>query len=81
MLKPLHVMLKASLLHYKPFVSDVKEIGCVITPYDACVANKTINNKQHELAWQVDDVKPAHVSPKENEEFAIWYEENHGKDC
>ena len=33
MLKPLYGMLKASLLYYKQFVSDIKEIGYVINPY------------------------------------------------
>ena len=41
MLKPLYVILKASLLYYKQFVSDIKEIGYVINPYDTCVENKT----------------------------------------
>ena len=40
MLKPLYGTLKASLLYNKQFVSDIKEIGYVINPYDACVANK-----------------------------------------
>ena len=73
-------MLKASLLYYEQFVSDIKDIGYVINPYDACVANKIINNKQHTLTWHVDDVKSAHVSPKVNDEFAIWWEEKYGSD-
>ena len=63
MSKLLHGIIKASLLWYKQFVSDIKEIGCVINPYDACVANKISNNKQHALTWHADDVKSAHVSP------------------
>ena len=64
MFKPLYGMLKASLLCYKQFVSDIKEIGYVINPYDPCVANKIINNKQHTITWHADDVTFAHVHPK-----------------
>ena len=46
MLKPLHGMLKVSLVCYKKIISDVNEVGCVINLHDACVANKIINNKQ-----------------------------------
>ena len=42
MLKPLHVMLKASILYYKQFVKDITEIGYEINPYDPCVANKLL---------------------------------------
>ena len=58
---------EASLLHYKKNASDVKEIGYIRNPYDACVANKIINNKQHALTWHVDGVKSVHVGPKVND--------------
>ena len=81
MLKPLHGMLKKeSLPCYEQFTSDVKEIGHFTNPHDACVANKIIDNKQQTLTWHVDDAKHVLVSPKVNDEFAIWCEEKHGSD-
>ena len=63
-------MLKASLLCCKQFALDIKEIGHVTNPCDACVANTMINNKQYTLAWHADDAKSSHVSPKVNDDFA-----------
>ena len=73
-------MLKASLLYYQQFTSDIEKIGYIINPYDACVANKMINNKQHTLTWHVDDVKSSHVDPKINDNFKEWCEEKYGSD-
>ena len=67
-------------LCYKQVVFDIKKIGYVINSYDAWLDNKIINNKQHALTWHVDDVKSAHVSPKVNDEFAIWCEGKYGSD-
>ena len=62
------------------FASDIKDIGCVSNPHDAFVANKMINNKQHTLTSHVDDVKSSHFSPKVNDDFSVWCEENCGSD-
>ena len=42
--------------------------------YDACVANKIINDKQHTLTWYVDDVIASHVYAKVNDKFHKWCE-------
>jgi len=49
MLKALYGMLVASILYYKKFQKDIERIGYEINPYDMCVANKTVNGKQHNL--------------------------------
>ena len=36
----------------------------LLNPYDTCVANKEINNKQCTIAWYVDDNKISHVDEK-----------------
>ena len=36
-------------------------MGFELNPYDTCVANKTINNKQCTIVWYVDDTKISHV--------------------
>ena len=40
MLKALYGMLKASILYYKKFRTDIESIGYLVNPDDACVANK-----------------------------------------
>ena len=61
-------------------LTDIKDIGHVINPHDACAANKIFNNKQHALAWHADDVKSSHVNPKINDDFTIWCEEKYESD-
>ena len=36
-------------------------MGFELNPYDECVANKMINDKQCTIAWHVDDNKISHV--------------------
>ena len=35
-----------------------------INPYEKCIANKEINEKQCTLAWYVDDNKVSHEDPE-----------------
>ena len=41
----------------------MKSLGFEINPYDWCVANATINNKQCTICWHVDDLKISHMDP------------------
>jgi hypothetical protein len=41
----LYGMLVAALLYYKKFVKSLTKQGFKLNPYDACVANKTVNSK------------------------------------
>ena len=80
MLKALYGMLKASILYYKKFRADIESIGYIINPFDPCVANKTINGKQHTLTWHVDDVKASHEDSKVNDKFLEWCEKLYGSE-
>jgi hypothetical protein len=80
MLKALYGMLISSLLYYKKFRKDIESIGFDINPYDICVANRVVNEKQHTITWHVDDLKSSHVDPKVNDKFAIWCESTYGSD-
>ena len=80
MLKDIYGMLIASLLNYKKFRKDIKSIGFEVNPYDACVANRMVNGKQHTFAWHIDDLKSIHVDPKVNDDFQKWLEKNYGSD-
>jgi len=55
-------MMKSALLFYRKLVSEVREMGFVINPYDPCVANKMINGTQMMIRWHVDDLMISHKS-------------------
>ena len=80
MLKALSGMMIASILYYKKFRKDIESIGFEVNPYDICVANRTVNSKQHTVTWHVDDVKSSHVDPKVNDEFHTWCEQQYGSE-
>jgi hypothetical protein len=54
----------ASLSFYKKFTNSLTGIGFVLTPYDPCVANKTIDGHQMTGCFHVDDCKLSHRDPK-----------------
>jgi hypothetical protein len=78
-LKAIYGMIQSSLL-YKKFRKDLEGIGFKVNPYDPCVANRTINSKQHTITWDVGNVKFSHVDPKVNDEFHTWVENMYGDD-
>jgi hypothetical protein len=45
----------ALVLFYKKFVNSLKEYRFSMNPYDACVANKTVNGKVLTICFHVDD--------------------------
>ena len=78
-LKALYGMLVAALLWYKRLRDDLEEIGFVFNPYDPCVANRMIRDKQQTVCFHVDDLKSSHVMPEVNDEFLVWLNEMYGK--
>ena len=58
--KALYGCVDSALLWYKKFSEKLIDMGFIINPYDACIANKSINGKQCTVAWYVDDVKISH---------------------
>jgi hypothetical protein len=44
-LNALYGTMVAALLYYKKFVKSLTKQGYKLNPYDACVANKTVNRK------------------------------------
>jgi hypothetical protein len=71
-LRALYGMLVASLLWYKKFRADLEGVGFKFNPYDPCVANRTVDKKQHTVRFHVDDLMSSHMSPKVNDDFEIW---------
>ena len=72
-------MLISALLFYKKFKRDLEEYGFVFNPYDPCVANKNINDKQQTIRFHIDDLVSSHVDEKVNDEFLKRLTESYGK--
>ena len=45
----------ASLLYYQKFVKTLKRTGLQLNPYDTCVANSLLNDKQQTIFFHVYD--------------------------
>jgi len=58
-------MMKSALLFYRKLVSELREMGFEINPYDPCVANKMVNGTQMTIRWHVDDLMISHLSQDE----------------
>ena len=63
-------LLLSALLFYRNFSKDLEAYGFQINPYDPCVANKMINEKQMTVVWNVDHLKVSHVDKFEVTKFA-----------
>jgi hypothetical protein len=80
MLRALYGMLVLSILYYKKFRADIEGIGFIVNPYDPCVANRDVKNKQHTVTWHVDDLKSSHIDPTVNDTFYEWLEATYGSE-
>ena len=78
-LQALYGQIFALLLWYRKFRKDLEGIGFVFNPYDACVANRKVDGKQHTVRFHVDDLMSSHVKPKVNDGFNEWLDEMYGK--
>ncbi len=54
--KAVYGMMKSALLFYRKLVADLVSLGFTINPYDPCIANKIIHDKQMTVCWHVDDL-------------------------
>jgi hypothetical protein len=72
--KAIYGLLKSALLFYRKFVNDLKSYSSpfVINPYDPCIANATVGNKQMTVTWHVDDLKVSHIDPFQVTKFATY---------
>ena len=59
-LKALYGCMRSGLLWYKLFSETLQGHGSELNPYDPCVANKIIDNKQCTITWYVDDLNISH---------------------
>jgi hypothetical protein len=61
LLKALYGCLRSALLWYELYTSKLQGMGFELNPYDMCVANKMINDKQCTIGYYVDDNIATHV--------------------
>ncbi len=80
MLKALYGMMMSSLLYYLKFRGDLEGIGFRVNPYDPCVANRIVKNRQHTVIWHVDDLKSTHVNREVNYGFVSWLKKKYAND-
>ena len=59
--KVLYGCMKSAMLWYDTFKNCLENMGLKLNPYDPCVANKMINNKQCTIVWYVDNNKISHM--------------------
>lgn len=60
-LKALYGCIKSELLWYTLFTGTLKKKGFRLNPYNSCVADKMVDEKQCTITWYVDDLKISHV--------------------
>jgi hypothetical protein len=78
--KAVYGMMKSALLFYCKLVADLLSLDFEINPYDPCVANKIINDKQMTICWHVDDLFIGHVDPIVVTSFLDWLAQRYDTD-
>ena len=79
--KALYGTLRAALLFWRKLTKHLVDQGFVINPYNWCVVNKTINNKQCTIVWHVDDLKISHVKDDTVTDVINVIEEEFGREA
>lgn len=78
--KALYGTLQAALLFWEDLSGYLESLGYEVNPYDFCMMNKVVNDKQCTIAWHVDDLKISHVNTKVKEGVVQALKERHGKE-
>ena len=63
-LRAIYGCIESALQWYVLYKTTLEKEGFELNPYDLCIANKVINNKQFTLCWYVDDNKASHADKK-----------------
>ena len=77
--RALYGCVQSALLWYELYANTLKDIGFILNPYDLCVANCIIDEKQCTIVWYVDDNKISHVNPKVIDRIIKEIEKRFGK--
>jgi hypothetical protein len=62
-------MMKSALLFYRKLISELKEMGFEVNPYNPCVVNKIVNRSHMTIQWHVNDLMISHSSSKAISKF------------
>ena len=76
-MKSKYGMLVASLLFYQKLGGNIKSVGFKVNPYDPCVANNMICDKQMAITWHVDDLKVSHSDKYVVDTLIQWTKETY----
>ena len=77
--KALYRTLKAAILWYKTLTDTLLVDGFKLNPYDLCIANKDVNDKQYTIIYHVDDMNISHVKESVARDVIELLELNFGK--
>ena len=70
-LRAIYGMLEATMLWYQELRRKLESIGFEFNPYDPCVANRVVENKQQTVRFHVDDILSSHMNKKVNDDFHL----------
>jgi hypothetical protein len=80
LLKALYGTVRAARLFWEKLSGKLLEWGFTPNPYDPCVMNKMVDDKQLTVAWHVDDLKVSHVLSTVVDQFIKDMEDEFGKE-
>jgi hypothetical protein len=80
LLKALYGTMRAARLFWERLSRQLVDWGFAPNPYDSCVVNKMVDDKQLTVAWHVDDLKISHVSAKVVDDFIADLDSEFGKE-
>jgi hypothetical protein len=80
LLKALYGTMRAARLFWERLSRQLVNWGFTPNPYDSCVVNKMVDDKQLTVAWHVDDLKISHVSAKVVDDFIADLDSEFGKE-
>ena len=64
--------MRAALLFYIKFVTNLKTVGFDQNPYDPGVANNIVDSAQLTVVWNVDDLKVIHIDRGVVTRMSVW---------
>jgi hypothetical protein len=79
-LKAMYDTLNAALLFWTKLSTSLAKMGFIVNPYDCCVMNEQINDKQCTILWHVDDIKVSHMDPDVVAMVLAMVNEEYGKE-
>ena len=63
-LKAIYGLIESVLIWYDIYSKTLMDLGFKLNPYDKCLANKTIDDKQCTVCWYIDNNAVSHVLGK-----------------